>query len=147
MTREPLRLTLLLAALGASCRSNTPEPKLAIAPAATTAPAPVPPVAPEPQPLPSPVVPQPGAFRGFPVSLPALVSPELGPYFEQLAFKHDPKNWYVWREQSPRHGFRGLRRTGKFPGGPSAVVRAYEFGHDMSRPGVPVVDRHRKGCG
>lgn len=142
-----VRWIVALSALGASCAVNTPEPQLAAAPAPTRAPAPAPPVVPQPEPLPDPVVPHPEAYRGFPVSLPALVSPELGPYFERLAIKHDPKNWYVWREQTAPRGFRELRKAGKFPGGAFATVRAYEFGYDRSYPRPSVVDRNQEDCG
>ncbi len=80
------------------------------------------------------------------MSLPPLVSAELGPHFERLAFKYDPKNWYVWREQTPPRGFRELRKAGKFPGGAFATVHAYELGYDRSHPRPGVVDQHRKGC-
>src|SRR5690348_10729306 len=143
MTRNPLLFPLLLTAFGVSCVGHTPEPKPATSPAPPKIDAAA--LAPE---APAPAVtPQPGPYRGFPVSLPALVGPELGPYFEQLALKFEPANWYVWREQTPPPGFRELRKTGKFPGGAFATVRAYEFGYDRSFPRPSVVDRHKKDCG
>ncbi len=40
-----------------------------------------------------------------------------------------------------------LRKSGKFPGGASATVRAFEFGYDRAYPLPAVVDGRKEGCG
>jgi hypothetical protein len=139
MSRLP-PLTALLLALFASCASESPRPKLD--PRPTNA-------ASEPSTTVAPVVDAtrpPDSHRGFPVSLPPLLLPELGPYYERLAAKLDPQSWYLWIEQSPPRGFHGLRKRGAFPGGPYAVIRAYEAGLAGMYPGPPLFDWPNRRC-
>jgi hypothetical protein len=137
---RPLRpLAISLALLGASCAGESPKPKLAPRPIAASPPAPASVT------RAIDVERPPDSYRGFPVSLPPLLSPELGPYYERLAAKLDPRSWYLWVEQSPPRGFRGLRKRGAFPGGPYTLIRAYESGRAGLYPGPPLFD-WPKGC-
>lgn len=145
MSRPLTLLAISIALLGASCAGESPKPKLDPRPF-DPRPIAAPPPAPASVARAIDVERPPDSYRGFPVSLPPLLSPELGPYYERLAAKLDPQSWYLWLEQTPPRGFRGLRKQGAFPGGPYAVIRAYESGLAGLYPGPPLFAWPERRC-
>lgn len=88
-------------------------------------------------------------YRGFPVAVPQLVSPMLGPFYERLAEQFDPRHWYLTRDQEAWKGFVPLSHTPlpSFPGRSFAAVRAFFTANDHVYPAASELDDTVPGCG
>jgi hypothetical protein len=87
-------------------------------------------------------------YRGFPVTLPPLLSPELARFYDRAAHDNDPRNMFLLRDQMAPRGFRGIsaRRVTRFPGASFGEVRSYVFDGDQLYPHPHRLNRFTPGC-
>jgi hypothetical protein len=88
-------------------------------------------------------------YRGFHVELPRLLSPELAEIYERWAHAADPRSMFLFREQAPPIGYRGIptRQAKTFPSRAFSVIRGFRFGSDQTYPREHRFDRFVPGCG